>query len=772
MTSIAPLALVLIGLAITCRGWGASRPAAPAGGDAAALIEQAQRAVQAGAYGPAAQDLEKAAALFRHQGNTNAEISATLSLAEACQAIGQQRRAVQLLEGALARAKLTGDASLVTSATARLGAALVLTQESARAGELLREALAAAKAEGNKALVAAILNDLGNLHALEQQFPEASTAYEDSLRSIDAEDRSGLKAQVLVNAAAAASRAGQLGKAGDLNKRALEEVERLQSSHAKVFLLITAGQTERGLATGSSESTNRALLGAQKIFQQALSVSESMGNRPMQSYALGYLAELYEQDGQVGAALKLSRRAAFAAQEAALPEALYRWEWQTGRLLKKQGDTEGAVAAYRRAVQSLQSIRSDVSMGFGNASGRRSFRESEGPLFYELSDLLLVQARTATDPKREQELLSDARDTVEQLKAAELEDYFCDECVDLQRLKARRIEAIDPHSAVVYLIPLPDRTELLLGLASGLKRFTVAVTASELTAQVREFRRNLETRTTYGYLTQGQQLYDWLIRPIRGALAGQEINTLVFVPDGALRTVPFSALHDGERFLIEDLAVAVVPGLSLIDPKALERRSARVLLNGVSKSVQGFASLDYVAEELRQIDDSYAGETLLDEEFTLAELQKKLRDEQFSIVHIASHGQFNRDARKTFVLTYDNKLTLNDLEVAIRPSQYRGRPVEMVVLSACQTAAGDDRAALGLAGVAVKAGARSALASLWFVNDQSTAALTTEFYQQLNQSALVSKARALQAAQIKLLHDRRYRHPCYWSAYLVIGNWL
>jgi CHAT domain-containing protein len=153
-------------------------------------------------------------------------------------------------------------------------------------------------------------------------------------------------------------------------------------------------------------------------------------------------------------------------------------------------------------------------------------------------------------------------------------------------------------------------------------------------------------------------------------------------------------------------------------------------------------------------------------------LERQITENQYSIVHIASHGQFDRDVRKTFVLTYDTKLTLNDLEALIRPSQYRGRPVELLVLSACQTAAGDDRAALGLAGVAVKAGARSALATLWFVNDQSTSVLVTEVYEQLRQSPSISKARALQAAQIKLLSDRRYRHPCYWAPYLIIGNWL
>jgi CHAT domain-containing protein len=365
----------------------------------------------------------------------------------------------------------------------------------------------------------------------------------------------------------------------------------------------------------------------------------------------------------------------------------------------------------------------------------------------------------------------EARDTVESLKTVELEDYFCDECVDVQRVKTRVVENVDKNSAVIYLIPLPDRTEVLVGQSSGLTRFTANVASAKLTDEVREFRRNLETRTTYGYLAQAQSLYDWLIRPIRGLLDRARTQTLVFVSDGALRTIPLAALHDGDHFLIQDFAVAVVPGLSLVEPKRLERREARLLLNGLSKPVQGFAQLDFVTNELRSIDQAYSSETLLNEQFTSAELQRKL-EEQFSIVHIASHGQFDRDVHKTFVLTYDDKLTLNDLERLIRPSQYRGRPVEMLVLSACQTAAGDDRAALGLAGIAIKAGARSALASLWFVNDQSTSALITEFYSQLRRAPVVSKAQALRAAQLKLLSDHRYRHPCYWSPYLIIGNWL
>src|SRR5207253_10699992 len=135
-------------------------------------------------------------------------------------------------------------------------------------------------------------------------------------------------------------------------------------------------------------------------------------------------------------------------------------------------------------------------------------------------------------------------------------------------------------------------------------------------------------------------------------------------------------------------------------------------------------------------------------------------------------GHFDSDAKKTFVLTFDSKLTLDELEQLLRPSQLRDKPVELLTLSACQTAAGDDRAALGLAGIAIKAGARSAFATLWFVNDQSSTLLVSDFYQQLRDHSEMSKAKALQVAQVKLQADPRYAHPCYWAPFLIIGNWL
>lgn len=736
------------------------------------LVEQGQRAFDEGDFSQAAIQWQQAVDVYQKQSNTNALIQTSVSLAAALESAGEQRRAVEILTGALTNTLATHDRSRITFVKSKLGAALVLTPDAERGRLLLQEALDAAKADGNDQLSATILNDLGNALTSQQQYAAALSTYEESWTLAGQTSNSLLQAQAHCNAALAAAQAGDVEKTDQLNATALDDIGRLPDSHDKAFLLLTSGHTYLQLQSTNAELSRRVTLRAQHSFEKADAIAEANKDLAVETYALGYLGQMYEHDGQSDAALGLTRRAEFAAQEAQMPEALYRWEWQSARLFKMQGESDASIAAYRRALQTLQSIRSDLSAGYGNAATRVTFRESEGPLYYELADLLLQQAKATLGAGKEQELLLEARDTVENLKTVELQDYFCDECVDIERMKTRAIETVDKRSAVIYLIPLPDRTEMLVGLSSGLKRFTVPVSAAVLTAEVRDFRHNLETRTSYAYLEQAQQLYDWLIRPIRGLLTENQINTLVFVPDGALRTIPFAALHDGEHFLIQDLAVAVVPGLSLVEPKAIERGNARLLLNGISKGVQGFAPLGFVTNELDSIRQTYAGETLLNEQFTTEELQHKLRDEQFSIVHIASHGQFNSDVRKTFVLTYDGKLNLDNLEALIRPSEFRGRPVEMLVLSACQTAAGDDRAALGLAGVAIKAGARSALASLWFVNDESTSAVIKEFYTQLREHPSISKARALQAAQVKLLNDRRYRHPCYWSPYLIIGNWL
>src|SRR5262249_23151676 len=162
-----------------------------------------------------------------------------------------------------------------------------------------------------------------------------------------------------------------------------------------------------------------------------------------------------------------------------------------------------------------------------------------------------------------------------------------------------------------YPILLPERTELLLSLPDGLRRVTVPVTAERLTQEVRELRRLLEKITTREYLPHAQQLYDWLIRPIEPALASTTIDTLVFVPDGPLRTIPMAVLHDGQQFLINKYAVATTPGLKLTDPRPLPRGNTQMLALGLTEAVQGFPALPYVSSELAALQRLYSAEVLL-----------------------------------------------------------------------------------------------------------------------------------------------------------------
>jgi CHAT domain-containing protein len=289
---------------------------------------------------------------------------------------------------------------------------------------------------------------------------------------------------------------------------------------------------------------------------------------------------------------------------------------------------------------------------------------------------------------------------------------------------------------------------------------------------VLEFRKRLENRTDRRYLRNAWQLYDWIIRPIDALLADEEVDTLVLVPYGTLTTIPLSALNDRNRksFLIERYAVATTPGLKLTDPGELTRDGIDVLIAGLSKGVQGFSPLPYVPDELRGIERVFGGTVLMDEDFLAQNIDRELSNQPYTIVHIASHAQFDSDPDKTFLLAYDKKIDLDELQRLIGLSEFRTRPVELLTLSACETAAGDEKAALGLAGVAVKSGARSVLATLWAVNDEAASLVVIKFYEQLERRD-VSKARALQKAQIAMLKDPRYRHPAYWAPYLLIGNW-
>jgi len=319
---------------------------------------------------------------------------------------------------------------------------------------------------------------------------------------------------------------------------------------------------------------------------------------------------------------------------------------------------------------------------------------------------------------------------------------------------------------------LPDRTELLVSLSGALEQYTLPIGLPELTAAVREFRQKIEAYDPAdSYEPPARKLYNWLIRPLEKSLEREGINLLVIVPDGPLRTIPISALSDGREFLIEKYAVVTTPGLTLTSARPISRVKAKVLASGLTEATQGFNSLPNVAAELESIQSLFPTTRIQDRNFKTASVEHKVSTGSFSIVHFATHGHFDSDYSKSFLVTYDGKITMDGLQDSVGRRRYSEEPLELLVLSACETAIGNDRAALGLAGVGLKAGARSVLASLWSISDESTAMLVSELYSQLKNTNN-TRAEALRAAQRSLLKQQRYRHPYFWAPFLLIGNWL
>jgi len=324
---------------------------------------------------------------------------------------------------------------------------------------------------------------------------------------------------------------------------------------------------------------------------------------------------------------------------------------------------------------------------------------------------------------------------------------------------------------VIYPISLADRLELLVSFGNELRQFTSPIPVTPLRAEVQRFRELLEKRETNEYLVPARQLYDQIIRPIEPELTAHHIDTLVVVPDYTLRTVPFAALNDGRGFLVDRYATAIAPSLRLTEPRPLSTTQGTALVLGISKSVEGYVPLPNVEREVAEVHDIEGGQQLLNDSFSRERFRTELERVPYNVVHIASHGQFGSDPSQTFVLAFDGQLTMDDLEKDIKFGARRENALELLVLSACETASGDDRAALGLAGVALKAGARSALATLWYISDQAAGELIRNFYHNV-QSGEYSKAHALQEAQRALAADPRYAHPAYWAPFLLIGNWL
>lgn len=766
--------------------------------------------------------------------DVSAEVRARYEIGRVLQSQGNLKLCVDQLVRAIDLANQNPGMAENLRAQSMLGSAFTMMRQPQRAAAVLLPAANSALAKNDPSLVATTLNDLGHLMAsldegttpftlshfnkmlgsskqidypiwsdhewrhavllpaesklsidnMEQLFKPTDDGVVVFSSALEMAERAGAidqASRIAINLSRLQRSRGQSLEAEKSLRRARSHVNNLEPTIGKAFLLLALSHSYSGQTPESADSAKLQFLDV----SEALRIARKSKDSRLECLSLKQLAKLYESEKRQDESLVLTRQAVFAAQKIGAKDLLYQLQWQTGRLLRQLGQIDAAIRSYQMAIRTLESqdLRHDLATGYGNHAGVTSFRANVGNLFYEHADLILQRALANRDSLSNEQLqvqLLLARQTVERLKSAELSNYFQSDCAALISEKAKGIDNIvSTGTAIIYLIPLDDRLEILVSLENNrLEWKSVNVTAKELKTTVNLFRNSLTDLINETYDEHANKLYVWLIKPIAPLLHEQQIKTLVFVPDGALRTVPMAALMNGDKHLIEEFAVAITPGLKLTEPEPFKRENASILLNGLSEGIDGFTPLPNVPAELKQIAAAFGQRNtlLLNHDFIVNNVDDSVRAQPFSIVHIASHGHFSSNLQDTYILThegYANRMTLDKLENLIRPAQFRfdKQPIELLTLSACDTAVGDDRAALGLAGIAVKAGARSAVASLWPVQDEETSIMMAKFYEHLlSQKEKMSKAEALQAAQIYILQEVEY-HPYYWSAFLLIGNW-
>jgi CHAT domain-containing protein len=538
------------------------------------------------------------------------------------------------------------------------------------------------------------------------------------------------------------------------------QVAQFPSNRAGIYAQINLAQSLMKLA--QSPIATPSLNDIDKMLSEALESANSLGDKRIQAYILGARGKLYELQKQPSLAENLTIKALSLAPAFQSPDIAYQLLWQLGRIRKTQGNLEGAIVQYTQAVNVLSSLRGDLVTV--NPEVQFSFRESAEPVYRQLVELLLQEESPSQDK------LKLARQTVESLQLAELDNFFRDACADA---KPKSIEEIDPTAAVIYPIILSDRLEVILSIpGKPLRRYSTKKSQKELETTFRQAKNVIRPAAfPRDRLPPVQQVYDWLIRPAEADLTASGIKTLVFVLDGYLRNLPMAILHDGQQFLAEKYSIALAPGLQLVAPKPLSKVTLKVLTAALSEARQGFAALPGVKREIQQISTQMPTNGLLNQEFVSGALQARIKEVSYPIVHLATHGQFSSNAADTFIVTWDDRVNVKEFDRLLRSrTGEKQQPIELLVLSACETASGDSRAALGLAGAAIRSGARSTVATLWQVNDESTAIFMAEFYRQLALST-ISKAEALRNAQLTLLNNPLYKNPYFWAPFILVGNW-
>jgi CHAT domain-containing protein len=743
---------------------------------------------------------EKAEKLYVQSGDTVSIIGIQINQALALQALGLYRRAEKLLTQVEKQLYQQPDSPLKVTGLLNLGNIRRFDGDLDKSQETLTQSLTIAQRLRLPEAESAALLSLGNtelaMSTTGYAYARRTEELKDTQRSEQYKQKAleryqkastmatlpTTKIQAQLNYFSVLIETKQLILASPLIEQIKADLNQLPASRVSIYARVNFAKSLLKME-GTSEGSKIV-----EILETGIEQARSLADQRAESYILGTIGAVYEKAGDCSKAKKSTQSALVIAQAINALDISYQWQWQMGRCLTPplqaenapEDTTKQAIKYYTEAFNSISNLRSDLVAL--NPEVQFSFRESVEPVYRQLVDLLLLS------PQPIQDHLIQARQVMEALQLAELDNFFGDACAQPKQVN---IDQLDPHAAVIYPIILPNRLEVILKLpgSDNLRHYAHSnISETQIDAAVTQLQKSLKRRSTSlnQIKTESKQLYDWLIKPFASELettkarSQSEIKTLVFVLDGSLRNLPMAVLHDGQRYLVERYAVSVTPTLQLLDPKHLQREALSVLIAGATDAPsfkkEGLGAIENVAVELEGIKkNTQHNQTLENQEFIKKNVQSKINKIPFNIIHLATHGNFSSNPEQTYILDWNERIKFKDLDKLLRLDFKRNaNPIELLILSACETATGDKRAALGLAGIAIRAGARTTLASLWQINDASTAEFMIKFYQELNRQQ-ITKAEALRNTQLAFLQEsanRDYNRPYHWAAFILVGNWL
>ena len=744
---------------------------------------------------------QQAAAVYQAASDRRGNIRSRIRQAKALQALAFHRRAVdEILRPLEQELSTESDSSLKATSLRNLAEALAIADDLKKARKAALASLTVAERLQLPNEVAATQLTLGNIeyaqakeHENQNNIEQIQTAINEALMwyravSETRDSPNGLRSQL--NQLKLLVEFDDMDAAIALWSDLKDQPDTLLPNQDGIYARIN-------LANSLEQLAQKQVPGAPSwaqiitILQTAQADATQLQDTRAEAHVLGYLGKVYKSKGEgennwtdLKTAQQLTEEALFLAKTVNAADISYLWYEQLGDLHMRLGEAGqetnyklAAIAAYRGAVNSLKVLRSDLTQI--NPEIRFSFQKVVEPLHRKFISLLLDED---TPPK--QTNLNDATTVLESLQLQEIQNFLKADCLAGIEKSVDEIAdeiAGDQRVAVIYPIILPDRLGIIAKFPTetsqaeqevssvALRYYQSPLKPGELKEAITKMRRQLKS-SDFNVQNTGQQIYNWLFpTSLQQDLSSHAPDTLVFIPDGILRNIPIAALYDGDAYLAETYSVAIVPPGLRLDAKSFKEKSLTALTFGLTQPRDGLSPLPNVEDEIRRIEEQIPTQTFLDDQFTSSNFAQVLQQSSAPFIHLATHGEFSSQLDKTFILAWDDRISIDELSEWLQRN--RSEPIELLVLSACETAQGDQRAVLGLAGMAIRAGARSTIASLWQVDDIGTYIFMTQFYEALANGA-DSKAEALRTAQQNLIKDRNFRHPYYWAPFVLIGNWL